>query len=196
VLQRDRGRLWVGGSSQAHALTWTTRSGGKSPGGDPDALVPPIPSDDPKRNVSASGRLPHGEYPNDRQSRHCSIPRRLTRPSWHAGPENTVTYICRLSAAIPTSRQTTSESRMGSISAWRGTCLNHATKSPLHSMSIIRDCIYETADLASGEPATCRVGTSGAARKVSQIREALSSQRHLLNRRVNLKRAGWMAGHG
>jgi hypothetical protein len=106
---------------------------GKKSGGDPDALVPPIPSDDPKRNVSASGRLPHGEYPNDRQSRRCSIPRRLTRPSWHAGHENTVTYICRLSAAIPTSRQTTSESQMGSISAWRGACLNHVTKSPLNS---------------------------------------------------------------
>ena len=31
-LQRDSGSSWVAGSSQAQALTCTTRSGGKSPG--------------------------------------------------------------------------------------------------------------------------------------------------------------------
>ena len=119
---------------------------GKKSGDGPDAPALPILGGDRRRTVSATDRQPHGGCRGARQSRRWSIPRRPRGSSWLAGPENTITYICRLASATRPLRQTTSESEKGLFLACGNTLPSRCHNAALNSRRIIRDCIYEMTD--------------------------------------------------
>src|SRR3984893_1306468 len=79
---------------------------GKKSGGDPDECVLPILGGGLQKSAYAKERRPHGGYPNTRQSGRWACPRLHRESSWHAGPENTATYISRRAGATRLPRQT------------------------------------------------------------------------------------------
>src|SRR6185437_12407560 len=90
---------------------------GKKSGDGPDESVLLIQSSVPGRTACATLKLRHGPWPAVWQSRRCSNLRLRTRSSWHAGPENTATYIWTRVGATRRLRRTIGESEMGWILA-------------------------------------------------------------------------------
>ena len=87
LIHREMGNPKVAGNSQAKALTSTTTSGGKRPGGDPAESSPPDPSGVFRKSAFARNIPPLDGYPNVSRSHHYANPGLPGESSWLAVPE-------------------------------------------------------------------------------------------------------------
>jgi hypothetical protein len=94
------GGQFTGQSFNLHDEVW-----GKKSGGDPDEHVLPAPRGGQQKSASAKGKRPHGGCPNKQRSRRWACLRQHGESFWHAGPENTATYILPHACATPLPRQ-------------------------------------------------------------------------------------------